>query len=427
MITTSNRKLMVSEMAENLIGSEIIKLAADINEMIRNGERIFNFTIGDFDPSVFPIPREFSDEIIKAYQAGQTNYPPANGIMELRKSVAAFLESYQGLSYSADEILIAGGARPLIYALYQTLIDEGDKVVFPTPSWNNNHYCHLSSAQGVLVETRPENNFMPSAEDLRPHLQGAAMLALCSPLNPTGTVFTREGLEQICDLVLEENRRRGPGEKPLYILYDQIYWVLTYGETRHYDPVSLRPELRDYTIFIDGLSKSLAATGVRVGWAFGPQRVMDKMKTILGHIGAWAPKAEQVASAVFLNNTSALNVFLSNFKRDIQLRLDSFFQGFKELKAQGHRVDAISPQAAIYLTVKLDLKGLKAPDGKILSSAREVTSYILQEAKLGLVPFSAFGASEDSPWYRLSVGACKTGEIEEALSMLQKALVKLQH
>ena len=132
---------------------------------------------------------------------------------------------------------------------------------------------------------------MPTPETVRPALKGATLLALCSPLNPTGTTFTKEGLEQICDLVIAENASRGPEEKPLYIMYDQIYWVLTYGNTKHYDPVSLRPELRNYTIYVDGLSKSFAATGVRVGWAFGPQVIIDKMKAILSHVGAWAPKA----------------------------------------------------------------------------------------------------------------------------------------
>jgi len=259
-------RLMVSQMAENLIGSEIIKLAADINEKIRNGEKIFNYTIGDFDPKIFPIPEELNNEIILAYQNHQTNYPAANGMLELRKSVSSFLRERQGLAYSSDEILISGGARPLIYATYITLLDPGDTVIFPVPSWNNNHYCHLSQANPVYVETLPENNFMPTAEELRPHLAGATLLSLCSPLNPTGTTFSKEQLESICDLVIEENRRRGPEAKPLYLMYDQIYWILTTSETKHYDPINLRPQMRNYTIFIDGISKSLAATGVRVGW-----------------------------------------------------------------------------------------------------------------------------------------------------------------
>ena len=416
----------VSKMAENLIGSEIIKLAGEIREKMAQGEKIYNFTIGDFDPKIFPIPQQLQEEIIKAYQQGETNYPPADGILDLRRAVAKMITEWQHLQYAENEILIAGGARPIIYAIFQAIVDPGDTVVFPVPSWNNNHYTHLSHARQVYVETSPENNFMPTADELREHIQGASLLALCSPLNPTGTVFSKEQLESICDLVLAENKRRGPEEKPLYVMYDQIYWVLTYGATQHFDPVSLRPEMRPYTLFVDGISKSLAATGVRVGWAFGPRRVIDKMKSILGHVGAWSPKAEQVASAHFLNNTNALNDYLSDFKKEIIGRLDGFYQGIQALKAEGFRVDAIVPTAAIYLTVQFDIKGMIQPDGQRIETTEQITAYLLNQAKLAVVPFSAFGASKSSVWYRLSVGTASMQDVQASIGSLRSALAALQ-
>jgi aspartate aminotransferase len=266
---------------------------------------------------------------------------------------------------------------------------------------------------------------MPTAEELRPHIRTASMLALCSPLNPTGTVFTKEGLEAICDLVLEENARRGPDEKPLYLMYDQIYWVLTYGKNQHHDPVSLRPAMRNYTIFIDGISKSFAATGVRVGWAFGPQRVIDKMKSILSHIGAWSPKAEQMATARFLENDHAVDMFLDGFKSVLNERLQGFYNVFKKLKAEGYAVDAIEPQAAIYLTVQFNLTGKTTASGEKLDTTAKVTRYLLDEAKLALVPFYAFGSSANSPWYRLSVGTSGSDDVEAVYNALSSALSKL--
>ncbi|MFM9028378.1 MAG: pyridoxal phosphate-dependent aminotransferase, partial [Bacteroidota bacterium] len=407
------------------IGSEIIKLAAEINDKMRQGEHIYNFTIGDFDPAIFPIPGELNDAIIDAYEHRHTNYPAANGMLELRKVISDFVKERQGLNYSPDEVLISGGARPLIYATYITLLDPGDTVVFPVPSWNNNHYCHLSSAKPVLVETKPENNFMPTAEELRPYLKDASLLALCSPLNPTGTVFNKSQLEAICDLVVEENARRDESQKPLYLMYDQIYSVLTFGDNVHHDPVRIRPELREYTIFVDGLSKSLAATGIRVGWSFGPQRIIDKMKAILSHIGAWAPKAEQIASADYLKKNEQVDRFLSDFKKEVSDRLVAFHRGFEQLKSKGFSVEAIAPQAAIYLTVKFDLVGKKKKDGNVLSDQRAVTQHLLNEAKLAVVPFSAFGASDDSPWYRLSVGTCDKNQISDVFSQLEKVLGEL--
>jgi aspartate aminotransferase len=347
-------------MAETLVASEIIKLAGEINEKIKKGEKIYNLTIGDFDPKVFPIPAELEEEIIKAYKEGNTNYPPADGLLETMQAISGFIREKEGIDYNpANEVLMAAGARPLIYAIYQTVVHPGDTVVFPVPSWNNNHYTHLSHANKIEIMATPENNFMPTADDLRPHLKGAALVSLCSPLNPTGTTFSKQGLQEICELIVEENNSRGDDEKPLYLMYDQIYWVLTYGETEHYNPVSLVPEMRNYTIFVDGLSKAFAATGVRVGWSFGPARVIGKMKSILSHLGAWAPKAEQVATARYLKRTGDVDNYLSKFKNEVHARLEGFYKGFMDLNDEGFDVDAIAPQAAIYLTVQFNLHGKK--------------------------------------------------------------------
>jgi len=423
---THNQTLPLSKMAETLQGSEIIKLAGEINEKIKQGEKIFNFTIGDFDPSIFPIPLELKSEIIKAYQENHTNYPAANGIQKLRESVAYFIEKYQGLKYGAEDFLIAGGARPLIYAAYQTILDQGEKVIFPVPSWNNNHYTHLSHADKVMIEALPENNFMPIADDIKPHLKTATLLSLCSPLNPTGTTFSKEGLLEICELVLEENLNRPEGAKPLYLMYDQIYWSLTYGNTVHYDPVSLLPELRPYTIFIDGLSKAFAATGVRVGWAFGPSDIIDKMKSILGHVGAWAPKAEQVATGNYLSNPSNAFAFIEQLKKSLSDRLFGFYNGFLKLKNEGFPIDVIEPQAALYLTVKINLSGLTTTEGILLDTTEKATKYLLDSAGVAIVPFYAFGASKESTWYRLSVGTCALSDIELVINAIRNSLGKLK-
>lgn len=423
--TPQTRNLKVSQMAETLIGSEILKLAAEINAKIKSGEKVYNMTVGDFNPKIFPIPELLKDEIITAYNDDETNYPPASGISELVISVSQFLSKYEGLEYSTDEILIAGGARPLIYSTFMAILDPHDTVLYPVPSWNNNHYCHLSSCNQIAIETKPENNFMPTVAELRPHIEKAQLLALCSPLNPTGTAFTKQGLSEICELVLEENARRGSDEKPLYLMYDQMYWVLTHGKTEHVNPVSLIPELKNYTIFIDGISKAFAATGIRLGWGFGPKKVIDKMKSIVGHIGAWAPKPEQVATAKFLKQDEAIGLYLSEFKHEISVRLEKLFKGFMTLKSEGFPVDAIAPQAAIYLTVQFNIKGKLTVGGNVIGSTSDITAYILNEAKVGLVPFSAFGASMDSTWYRISVGTAKLEDIEQLIINLRDALKKL--
>jgi aspartate aminotransferase len=415
----------LSKLSETLIGSEIVKLGADIKAKMMQGNKIYNFTIGDFDSAIFPIPKEFENEIVNAYRKFNTTYPPADGILELRNAVAEFIDKRQGLHFENNEILIAAGGRPLIYTAYRAIVDKGEKVIYAVPSWNNNHYVHFTEGEHVVIESKKENNFMPAADQIKPHLKGASLLALCSPLNPTGTTFTKEELEAICDMVIEENEQRGDDEKKLYLLYDQIYWTLTYGQTVHYNPISLRPAMKQYTIFIDGISKAFAATGVRVGWALGPADLINKMKAINSHLGAWAPMAEQKATAEYLLQTTAVDNYFTHFKSEISERLQRIYEGFQLLKKEGFPVDAIAPQAAIYLTIQIDLAGKTTMDGKQLKDQTEVTAYLLEEAKLAIVPFTAFGASAKSTWYRLSVGTCKKEEIDEMLSKLKEALQKL--
>lgn len=422
-----NNDLIVSKLAENIIGSEIIKLAAEVNEKIKKGEKVYNLTIGDFNPKIFPIPSELKQAIVDAYNDDQTNYPAADGMLELRQAVAKLLKSYGNLDYKPDEIVIAGGARPVIYAIFRALVDEGDTVVFPVPSWNNNHYTYLNHARPVMIETSPATNFMPTAEDIKPYISSAHLIALCSPLNPTGTTFRKKELEDICDLIIAENNiRNAKGQKPVYLMYDQIYWALTHGTTKHYDPVTLRPEMKNYTLFVDGISKSLAATGIRVGWAMGPKKIIEKIKLILTHVGAWAPKAEQIATAAYLNNSTNYETFLTDIKTKLNDRLVGFYKGFQALKAEGYKVDAIAPEAAIYLTVQFALHGRKTIDGNELKTTQDITKYILDEAKVALVPFSAFGASSDSSWYRLSVGTCKLEDADAVIESLRSALKKLK-
>jgi aspartate aminotransferase len=415
----------MSALAESLIGSEIVKLGNAIRQRISQGETIYNFTIGDFDPQVFPIPLALEEEIVKAYRDHLTNYPVADGEADLRKAVLGFIKENEGLDYAPDEIQIASGGRPLIYAIFKVLVDKGDKVIYAVPSWNNNHYVHLNGAEHCLIQATVENNFMPAPADIAPHIKGATLLCLCTPQNPTGTTLTKEALTEICQMVLEENRNRGEGEKKLYVMFDQMYWILTYGETEHYNPVSLFPEMKAYTIFVDGISKAFAATGVRVGWSLGPAPVIAKMKAMLSHIGAWAPMPEQKATAKFLLQTDAIIEYLLHFKAELELRLRQIYEGVMVLKNDGLPVDAVAPQAAIYLTLKFDLVGRKLPDGRELNTQEDVTNYLLAEAKLAIVPFYAFGAEKNSPWYRLSVGTCRKEEIGAMLDQLSEALNKL--
>ncbi len=421
----------VSTMADGLIGSEILKIAADIRALIAEGKSVCNLTVGDFSPSEFRIPKFLEESILDALQRGETNYPPSDGMPVLKKSILDFYEKWLGLSYPLESVLVTGGSRPGIYGTYRALVDPGDVVVYPVPSWNNNHYSYQTGARAIAVQCEREDAFLPTRAMLERHVRGARLLALNSPLNPTGTAFTREALEEICDLVLEENARRSKSERhaaqrPLFLMYDQVYWMLTFGSTVHFNPLSLRPELEPYTIFIDGISKPFAATGVRVGWVVGPPDIVKKMSSIIGHVGAWAPRAEQVAVARLLSATEEIKAYHNTMKAGIQARLDALYTGILALRKEGFPIDAIPPMGAIYLTARFALNGKRTPSGKTLHTNEEIRKYLLHEAGLAIVPFQAFGMKEESGWFRLSVGAVSLKEIEEAMARLKKALLLLQ-
>jgi len=262
----------------------------------------------------------------------------------------------------------------------------------------------MAHGKKVMVETSPDTNFMPVVEQLQPHMMTARLIALCSPLNPTGTIFSKEQLEAICEAVVAANKLRGP-ENPLYIMFDQIYWTLCYDGGQHFDPVSLNPEMRPYTIYIDGLSKAFAATGIRVGWAFGPTHIIAKMKSILGHIGAWAPKAEQVATAAFLSKAEEVESYIGWIKSELSERLVTFYDGFTNLKNDGFPVAVIKPQGALYLTVKFSLRGKETREGTILENTKDIAAFLLNEGgwllclSMLLAPLKILNGS-DSPLER---------------------------
>jgi aspartate aminotransferase len=412
----------VSAMAAGLIGSEILKIAGDIRAMTAEGKQICNLTVGDFSPSEFRIPRFLEENIRAAYERGETNYPPSDGMLVLRKAILGFYERRLGLRYPLESVLVTGGSRPGIYATYAAIVDPGDPVVYPVPSWNNNHYCHLTGAAGRPVVCTREDSFLPTRALLAEAVRGARLLAVNSPLNPTGTAFSRSVLEGICDLVLAENARRSKGERPLYLMYDMVYWMLTFGGTVHTDPVSLRPAMAPYTIYVDGISKPFAATGVRVGWTVGPTDITARMAAILGHVGAWAPRAEQVASARLLSADDQINGYHALMKRGVQERLDALFAGLARLRDNGHPVDAIPPMGAIYLSARFALNGRKTPSGAVLQTNEDIRQYLLQSAGLAIVPFQAFGATDDSGWFRLSVGSVSLKDIAAVLPRLQSSL-----
>jgi len=409
----------LSRLAEGLIGSEVLRIAGEVRAVIASGRDVLNLTVGDFDPREFPMPAMFREGVKAALDAGHSNYPPSNGVPELRRAIVEFMRREFELDYPLESVVVAGGARPLIYATYKSLVDPGETVVYPVPSWNNNHYVYLTGARGLPLPVRREHGFHPSPEQIAAVLPQARLVSLCSPLNPTGTNMKPEALAAISRMVVEENSRRaGTGQRPVYLMFDQVYWATSFESGLPLTPPALVPEVAPYTVLIDAISKSLASTGLRVGWALAHPAVTARLSDLLGHIGAWAPKAEQMATAGFIADAAAFREFRGQMAERLGVRLRALHAGLTRLRERGLAIESVEPQGTLYLSARFPVGVALA--GRTIASNDDVRRLLLEEAGVAVVPFQAFGVEGEDGWCRLSVGAASLAGIEAGLARLER-------
>jgi aspartate aminotransferase len=252
------------------------------------------------------------------------------------------------------------------------------------------------------------------------------MLCICSPGNPTGSVMPAEELTAILEAVVVENRKReAAGRRPLFVLHDQMYGALvTRGQTHTY-PTAVVPESARWVISADGVSKAYAGTGLRLGWMLVPPAIGARIRDLLSHAGAWAPRAEQMGTAKFLNDPEAIAEFRCEMDARLQARLGALYEGFQALEREGYPVASINPQGAIYFSACFALQG-RSFEGKKLETDEDIRVFLLERGGVAVVPFRAFGVKSDTGWFRLSVGAVSMEEIGELFPRIRSLLDQLQ-
>lgn len=404
--------------AKEMQGSMILQIAAEVRAVVAAGRPVANLTVGDFDPKQFPIPARLTEATLAALHGGQTNYPPSEGIPELRKAVAGFYARHLGLQFGPEWVVIASGARPVMYGTFRLFLEPGDELVFCAPSWNNGYYAQLTGAVPRVLTTSAANGFFPTPEELRAVIGNAQVFSLNSPQNPTGTVIFPDRLRALAEIVAEENRRRNAeGRRPVIWMYDQVYWQLVFGDLQHVHPAQLVPEVAPYVVTIDAISKAFAATGLRVGWAVMHPMLAERMKAFIGHVGAWAPKPEQVATASLLDDDDAVKTYNTTFRAALHERLQILHEGFDALG-----VEHLVPQGAMYLSVRFDLFGRPGADGAPMTTNEDIRRYLLEKAGCAVVPFQAFDREGEDGWFRISVGAIGTDALRAMLGRLGPVL-----
>jgi aspartate aminotransferase len=321
-------------------------------------------------------------------------------------------------------VLVASGARPAIYAVYRALVDDGDEVVFPVPSWNNDHYTQIVGARPVLVECDASTNFLPTASMLRPVIRNARLLALCSPVNPRARCSTRPR----CATSVSWSSRRTSArrQRPAAVhALRPVYWMLTTAGVEPREPVSLVPQIAPYTVAVDAISKAFASTGLRVGWAVGPADIIKPMNDIIGHVRRWAPRPEQVATAKFMADDARST---RTSRRCVARRRAAWTPcttASKRCRAQGLPVESVRPQGAIYVSARFALHGMQTPERRRPAHRRRRARLSAQRRGLAAVPFGAFGAPGDNGGSGYRSASCLVEQIEAMMPPLKRAIEAL--
>ena len=394
-------------------GSQILGIVSQVRELESQGIEICNLTIGDFNPEQFSLPTGFAEQVHLSYHKKQTNYPPSSGVLELREAIADMYQHELGIKCDASWVCIASGARPPIYAAWRMFVAPQEQSVSFLPAWNIGYYAHLNNSSHRFLPTTVQSNFHPTVAQVEEILPTTQLIVLNTPLNPTGTMIGRDVLKGICEAIVRENKRRST--RPVMLMFDHVYWMITHGE-EHYVPGELVPEVSPYVVYIDALSKNFTGTGLRVGWAVLPPDIQPKMATLMAHMGAWACRPEQHATAWLLRNKELRDEYTKSICLGAKERLNVLYEAVCALQEKGLPVYAIPPQGAIYLSVCFDLVG------KGFSSNEEIRTWILEEARVAIVPFQAFDMPENSGWFRFSVGTVSKEELQEAMYRIEKIL-----
>ncbi len=412
----------LSDMANGIERSMILTIAAEVRKMKAEGCEVAAFTVGDFSPQHFEVPRDFISFLADAVASNETNYPPAAGLPELRESLAGWMSSRYGYPVSAEGVIVGSGARPPLYASLRLFLSPGDGLAHGVPAWNNHYYVHLNDAVDIPIRGSRESRFLPTAEGVAERIEEIRVLILNSPLNPTGTCFSADELGAICDVIIRENQlRKSQGKKPVILIYDQVYSTMLAAGKEHYHPIVLRPEIAPYTVTLDAISKSLTATGLRLGWMTLPPRLAPPAVALIGHLGAWPARPIQLAAEQTYSRPELLTDFFADLNGRISERMDILLAQLSEMKNSGLPVDYIPPEGGIYLSTRFNLFEILG-----VTTNEEVRRWLLQEAGVAVVPFQAFGLEEESGWFRVSVGAVSVQEVEDAFIRLRKALCVLQ-
>lgn len=391
---------MLSERAKRIKPSPTLAMDAKAKAMKGQGADIVNFGVGEPD---FDTPENIKEAAIKAIRDGFTKYTPVGGIDDLKDAIAEKLKAENGLDYGREEIIVSCGAKHSLYNIAQALYGAGDEVIIPSPYWvSYPDQVLLNDATPVIVKTYEKDSFMLKAEALEANItRNTKALILNSPSNPTGLTYDEKTLHEIADVAQRHD---------MYIVSDEIYEKLLYDGARHVSIASLGDEMRKKTIVVNGLSKSHAMTGWRIGYAAGPRDVIKAMTNIQSQSTSNPTSIAQKAAVEALRGPQD---FIGKMLAEFDKRRKYLVGELNSIAG----VSCLMPTGAFYAFPNTS----KLYGGRVKDSS-ELALYLLEEAGVALVAGGAFG---DDAHIRISY-ATSMEDIKKAVGRIREAIAALK-
>lgn len=383
----------INRRIKEVLGSTTLAITAKAKELASKGVDVVNFAAGEPD---FDTPDSIKKAAIKSIESGFTKYTPSTGTVELRKAIAAKFKKDNALEYSPNQIAVSCGAKHAIYNLVQVLVDEGDEVLIPSPYWvSYPEMVKIAGGVNVFVPTDFESGFKLTPAVLKRYITPKTkLLFINSPSNPTGVVYSKNELRAIADICVAHG---------IYIISDEIYEKLIYGTSEYTSVAALSKEIYDLTFTVNGVSKAYSMTGWRIGYAAGPQAIMDYVKNFQDHSTSNPTSISQAAALAALELPDDTIVAMrEEFKKRRTLMMS--------LVAEIPEIRFVQPDGAFYLFCDISKLG----------DSDAVAKRILDDVNVAVIPGSGFGAPD---FIRLSF-ATSQERIKEGISRIGQWIKK---
>ena len=394
----------LSNRLNRLAASATLVMSQRSSEMKAQGIDVINLSVGEPD---FNTPDHIKEAAHQAIRDNYSRYSPVPGYANLREAIASKLQRENGLHYTPAEIVVSNGAKQGVCNAVLALVDEGEEVIIPAPYWvSYPQMVKLAGGRPVIIEAGFEQNFKITPEQLEAAITPATrMLILCSPSNPTGSVYSKEELRALAQVVL--------AHEDLYVLADEIYEHINYKG--HHESIAQFDGMKERCIVVNGVSKAYAMTGWRIGYIAAPEWIAKGCNKLQGqYTSGPCSVSQQAAVAAYEADQACVEEMRKAFER----RRDLIVQLAKEIPG----LEVNVPEGAFYLFPKCSSFYGKQYGGKTINNSTDLALYLLEEAHVATVGGDAFG---DPDCFRMSY-ATSDDNIREALSRIKTALAKLQ-